>query len=113
MSHVMDERDSQNGGIACGEPDRIPHPAGTTSVPHMLYRHWLDLEHQVRSHSPERAHKLPRLLFAGEDILLLDPAAKPLLAFPNHLLSHTVHLLGDALQPGATNFTEPDTRRAP
>src|ERR1039458_9285436 len=59
----------------------------------MLYRHRLDLEHHVRRHSRQLARKLPRLLFAEENALLLDPAANPLLALPNHLLRHSAHFL--------------------
>jgi hypothetical protein len=57
-------------------------------VPHMLYRHRFDLQHQVRSCSFQPPRKVTGLLLRMENILLLDLPPKPLLALPNQLLCH-------------------------
>src|ERR1017187_9930425 len=107
MSHVRRRLHTPPNSNFCGEPARIPwrefllsfrtlslskgeESASThlASVPHMLYRHGLDFEHQVRRHSCQLARKLPRLLLAPEDGLLLHLATQPLLTLPNHLLYH-------------------------
>ena len=48
-----------------------------SSVPHMIDRHRLNLEHQVRRDTRQRARKLPRSLLAAEEVLLLDASRQP------------------------------------
>ena len=68
-------------GTSPNSPTRFQLP----SVPYMMYRHPLNLEHHVRRRSRELARKLPRLLLAEEHVLVLHLAAQPLLTLPNHL----------------------------
>jgi len=69
----------------------------------MLYRHRLDLEHEIRRHPTHLTRKLSRLLFTLKHVLLPHLATKPLLALPHHLLRH------DA----TSAFLNPTTTKAP